>query len=169
MRVGIQQIILPVDRGGLNLMNPGIKVKTLFIKNFLKHSTNNPFIMQFLPTNNPPFLHSMPNISYVKFFLLEISYIPNEQITNPIKSTNLYYQYYLSNLPEKAPNVPITRANWRTIWRYIASKIPNTYHLVQDLFGMFLQTINYPCVKRYTDKEGWIHLIALNVQDKTKL
>jgi hypothetical protein len=56
IRVGIQQIILPVDRGGLNLMNPGKKAKTLFITNFLKHSTNNPFIMQFLSTNNPPFL-----------------------------------------------------------------------------------------------------------------
>jgi hypothetical protein len=28
----------------------------------------------------------MPNISYGKYFLLEISYIPNEQITIPIKS-----------------------------------------------------------------------------------
>jgi hypothetical protein len=76
------EIFKVVDRGGLNLMNPGIKAKTLFITNFLKQSTNNPFIMQFLSTNNPPFLHSMPNISNVKFFLLEISYIPNEQITS---------------------------------------------------------------------------------------
>jgi hypothetical protein len=118
IRVGIQH----VDRGGLNLMYPGIKAKTLFITNFLKHTiTNNPFIMQFLSTNNnPSFLHSMPTISYVKFFLLEISYILNEQITIPKKSTNLY-QYYLGNLPEKPPNVPITRAHWRTIWRNTAS------------------------------------------------
>jgi hypothetical protein len=76
IRVGIQQIILPVNRGGLNLMYPGInKAKTLFITNFLTHSTNNPFIMQFLSTNNPSFLHSMPNVSYVKYFLLEIRYI----------------------------------------------------------------------------------------------
>jgi hypothetical protein len=76
-------------------------------------------------------------------------YIPNEQITFPIKFKNLY-QYYLGNLSEKVPNVPITRARWRTIWRNIASE---TYHLVQDLFGMLLQTINHLCVKRYTDKE----------------
>jgi hypothetical protein len=105
-------------------MYPGIKAKTLFMfnTNVLKHITNNPFIMQFLFTNNTPFLHSMPNISYVKYFLLEISYIPNEQITIPIKSTNLY-QYYLGNLLEKAPNASITQAyfnTWRNKWHNMA-------------------------------------------------
>jgi hypothetical protein len=87
-------------------MYPGIKAKILFITNFLKHSTNNPFVMQFLSTNNPSFLHSMPHISYVKFFLFEISYIPNERITIPIK-----YQYHLGQSFRKS-----------TIWRNIASK-----------------------------------------------
>jgi hypothetical protein len=34
-------------------------------------------------------MHLMPNISDVKLFLIEISYIPDEQITIPIKSKNL--------------------------------------------------------------------------------
>jgi hypothetical protein len=63
----------------------------------------------------------MPSISYVKYFYLEISYIPNEQITIFIKSKNLY-QYYLGNLPENVPNVPIKRTHWKTIWHNIASK-----------------------------------------------
>jgi hypothetical protein len=105
----------------ITLMYPGIMAKKLFISNFLKHSTNNFFIMQLLSTNNPPSLHSMPNISYVKYIFFEISYIPNEQITIPIKSKNLY-QFYLGNLPEKAANIPITREHWKTIWRNIASK-----------------------------------------------
>jgi hypothetical protein len=75
----------------------------------------------------------------------------------------------MNNLPEKAPNVPITRANWRTIWRNIASKhIPSGsrsfwYVLAKDKLPL------RETLYRHTDKEGWIQLIALNVLDKTKI
>jgi hypothetical protein len=47
LRVGFQQMILPIKRGDKNLQSPNIKLKALFITSFLKHSSNNPFSLSF--------------------------------------------------------------------------------------------------------------------------
>jgi hypothetical protein len=82
LRVGFQQMILPIKRGGKNLQSPGIKSKALFIASFWKHSSNNLFIQQFMTYMNPPQNYSFPNIFILKFALSEICYIPSYLIAS---------------------------------------------------------------------------------------
>jgi hypothetical protein len=82
---------LPKNRGGLALIAPGLKENALFRSNFLKHSAPDPFISQFMNISNPPHLHSMPQVPYLKNALLELSYTPAEEIQNPTpKSLNSF-------------------------------------------------------------------------------
>jgi hypothetical protein len=71
LRVAFPQLTLPTQQGGLKLFSLGLKSKSLFLANFLKDSSNNSFITQFLNINNPPHIHSMPKIPYIKSALGE--------------------------------------------------------------------------------------------------
>jgi Reverse transcriptase (RNA-dependent DNA polymerase)/zinc-binding in reverse transcriptase len=113
LRVAFNNLILPVKMGGLALMSPAIKTKTIFITNFLNHSSHNPFISQFISLQNPPYLPSFPAIPYIKNAIHELSYIPLDQIQTPLRSKSLYC-FFLSHYRTCSPrNDPI---NWKAVW-----------------------------------------------------
>jgi hypothetical protein len=75
---------IPKEKGGLNLIAPGLKAESLLIANFLKHSSENPFIAQFITSNNPSNLQSFSNIFFLKQVLLELFYIPVTHLQTPV-------------------------------------------------------------------------------------
>jgi hypothetical protein len=112
-------MIQPIARGGLNLMSPALKTTALFLSNFLRHSSENPFISQYLNIANPPYAHHMPKVPYVKFALLELSYIPLLQMQSSIPS-KIIYQQIVNNITISHPRG--IQRNQPTIWKNIASK-----------------------------------------------
>jgi zinc-binding in reverse transcriptase len=118
-------MILPIGRGGKNLQSPSIKSKALFIANFLKHSSNNPFIQRFITFMNPPQTNSFPKIPYLKFALSEICYIPSHLI--PSIKPKILYQFYLANTTKVWKNInnKILSSQVRSIWyRLVNKKLP---------------------------------------------
>jgi hypothetical protein len=90
LRAAFNNLILPAKKGGLGLMSPGLKTKTIFITNFLNHTSVNPFVSQYMSLQNPPHLPNFPQIPYIKTALLELSYIPLEHRQIPLRSKILF-------------------------------------------------------------------------------
>jgi Reverse transcriptase (RNA-dependent DNA polymerase)/zinc-binding in reverse transcriptase len=118
LRVGFQQMTLPKNRGGLALIAPEPKANALFLSNFLKHSAPNPFVSQFMNISNPPHIHSMPQIPYLKNALLQLSYIPADEIQNPTPKS--LYSFFTSRFPNVVPGR--IQRNWTAIWKNILNK-----------------------------------------------
>jgi hypothetical protein len=165
LRVAFQQLVLPIDKGGINLISPGLKSKALFLSNLLKHSSDNPFISQFLTIHNPPYLHALPKIPYLKYAILELSYIPSIHLQQPMKS-KLIYSFLLSHFSIATPRN--LQKNWTLIWKNMSCKklpsrakalwyiiVNNKLPLKETLFNQ--QRISSPncteCVNQIEDLE----------------
>jgi hypothetical protein len=122
LRIAFNQLILPVNRGGQNLQSPTIKAKALFLANFLRHSSSNPFLQTFLSFENPPHTVSFPNIFYLKYALSEICYISSNLI--PEIRPKILYQFFLGNIPNPPSRNP--NINWIAVWKNISKKFLNS-------------------------------------------
>jgi hypothetical protein len=106
LRIAFHQLLLLVNRGGQNLQSPTIKAKALFLANFLRHSSNNPFLQTFLSFENPPHTVSFPNIFYLKYALSKICHIPSNLIPEiRPKRHNIYFIFVISQIHHRETRI----------------------------------------------------------------
>lgn len=134
-RVPIEQLTLPISRGGLNLHLPMYKCRSLLINRFHKDLDSTRFAKNFLGhLNNPPNVPGIPT-SYpcMKYVAKHLPYVPTRLMENP--SSAVLYQHFIDKIQiprimEEHPNV-----SWATVWENIRSKTltsaeRSTYYLL---------------------------------------
>ena len=130
LRISRPQLILPKIRGGLNLIDPGIKANCLYLKKNLQHLTgqgdkySETFLKLWVEENrikNPPNLTNLPKCApYIKILIQSLSYLPHP-MPEPL-STKILYTSQLQQIPNPSIIQQCPNFNWKQIWRNIHNK-----------------------------------------------
>lgn len=134
-RVAMEQLTLPVEKGGLNLHLPMHKCKALLLNRFLLCQQQTPFASSFLVhMTNPPNVIAIPALyPCLKKIAKELPYIPRNVSRNPsAKALECYYHSSLKmpKIMEEHPSIQWTRV-WRNIrHRTLSSEEKSTYYLL---------------------------------------
>lgn len=134
-RIAMEQLALPVCKGGLNLHLPVHKCKALLVSRYIADREYTPFARNFeQQMSNPPNVMGIPALyPCLKVVAKLLPYIPTNLTANPSAST--LHEYYRENLRvpkvmEENPNI-----DWNRVWRNTRSKALNsaersTYYLL---------------------------------------
>lgn len=121
-RVPMEQLTLPLNRGGLNLHLPMHKSKSLLVNRFCCSIDHTPFARDLsVHITNPPNIAAIPALyPCLKHVGKIVSYIP-EQIMRNVSSQGLHH-FFRDNL--KCPKIVEENPSisWRNVWKNINNK-----------------------------------------------
>lgn len=134
-RIAMEQLSLPVDKGGQNLHLPMQKCKALLLNRFLKCQEYTPFAVSFLEQmQNPPNINGIPTLyPCLKRIAKELPYLSEAIIMTASAPAILSVFRSTVKVPkvvEQNPNVL-----WSRVWRNIRNKLlttaeKSTYYLL---------------------------------------
>lgn len=118
-RIAFETLILPKQRGGLNLHSPPIKARALLTNRLMHIAPDLPFLWSFIEHNaNPPFISSIPRrYEHIRTVVRETAFLPVAITENP--SSSSIYNCFIQRL--KDPKI-ITEAPAR-VWKKIFSRL----------------------------------------------
>lgn len=121
-RIAFETLILPKQRGGLNLHSPPIKAKALLVNRIMHNAPDLPFLWSFVEHNaNPPFVSSIPRrYDHIRTVVRETAFLPDEITRNP-SSSNIYH-FYIQRMKETKIVQESPNRNWKRIFNYVHSK-----------------------------------------------
>lgn len=120
-RVAFANLVLPKNRGGLNLHCPELKAKALLVNRLLCLSPQLPFLSSFLENRNIP-IPSM--FSHIELVIAEIQQLPDIIINSP--SSQGIYHNTLALLPDPG-FVAAEQRDWKLVFKHIHSKSLSSY------------------------------------------
>lgn len=125
-RIAMEQLSLPVEKGGLNLHLPMQKCKALLLNRFLQCQEYTSFAAAFLgQMQNPPNIQGIPALyPCLKQIAKELPYVPENTIRNSSAPALLNIFRNSMKIPkvvEENPNV-----QWHRVWRNIRNRTLST-------------------------------------------
>ena len=134
-RIPIEQLALPVSKGGLNLHLPSQKCKALLLNRFLRCLEYTPFASSFLDQfQNPPNVSGIPALyPCLKLIARELPYLPENITRNPSSPAVLDTFRNTMQTPKVVAENP--NVQWSRIWRNVRSRAlasaeKSTYYLI---------------------------------------
>lgn len=116
-RVAFANLILPKNRGGLNLHCPEIKSKALLLNRLLSLAPQLPFLSSFLENQDIPIPSMFNHITLVK---AEIQQLPESIIDAP--SSQRMYHHALAMRPDPG-FVAAEQREWKVIFKHVHNKL----------------------------------------------
>lgn len=115
-RVAFANLVLPKERGGLNLHCPTIKAKALLTNRLESLVDQLPFLRSCVENINQP----VPSFcSHISLLINEMNQLP-DQIRNAVSSQGIY-QHHVSLLPDPG-FVSADNRDWRTVFKNLHSR-----------------------------------------------
>lgn len=135
-RVALDQLTLPIDKGGLNLHLPMQKCKALLVNRFLQCEQNLPFahsFHQFL--SNPPHIQAIPALyPCLKVIAKEVPYLSEYTIEH--LSAKELHKYYKAKLTSPKVVTDNNTVSWKRVWSNIRNKTLSSEE--KSLFYLFV-------------------------------
>lgn len=130
LRISFNQLCLPRKRGGLGLISPEHKCKSLLINRFLRLRQSSPFLHNYTDRiENPPNMKGLPcNAHFLKTVYLELAYISENIKNNPTSQS--IYNHFCSNLPKPHITEKYPQFRWDIIWKNVFSRQISSDHQV---------------------------------------
>lgn len=130
LRISFNQLCLPNKRGGLGLISPEHKCKSLLINRFLRLRQFSPFLHNYTDRiENPPNMKGLPcNAHFLKTVYLEQAYISENIKNNP--TSHSIYNHFCSNLPKPHITEKYPQFRWDIIWKNVFSRQISSDHQV---------------------------------------
>lgn len=121
-RVPFETLILPKERGGLNLHSPAIKAKALIVNRMVHLAEELPYFYSFYQMNaNPPFIQSVPiKFGHIRTVLQETAFIPEPLREAP--SSKSLYQFFIQRLKDAKIVENHQQRDWKAVLRNLHSK-----------------------------------------------
>lgn len=116
-RIPIQQLALPIERGGLKLQLPSLKCKALLINRHLKELDSIPFYRTNILNPRPTLPTSCPCLVVIHQFLHTV---PTPIQTNV--SIDMFHRHFLNTIEPAKVERDNPQIEWKTVWRNISSK-----------------------------------------------
>lgn len=115
-RVAFANLILPKNRGGLNLHCPETKSKALLVNRLINLAPQLPFLSSFLENRN---IAIPSTYSHIAVVCSEMQQFPDHILDSP--SSQGIYQHLLSMLPDPG-FVSAELRDWKTVFKHLHSK-----------------------------------------------
>lgn len=130
LRVSFDQLCLPRKLGGLGLIAPEYKCKSLLINRYLRLRHVSPFLHVYTDRiENPPNVKDLPvSAHFLKIIYLELAYIPENIKHNP--TSHSIYSLLCSKLPKPHVIEKYPQYNWNVIWKNVFDRHLSSDHQV---------------------------------------
>lgn len=125
-RIAFESLILPKNRGGLNLHSPSIKAKALILNRSMIMAAELPYLWSFLEFNaNPPNVGGIPRkYEHIRTVIKEAAFLP-EAVTRTASSSVIYH-FYLSRLKDPKFLRDNPAKDWKKVFGNLHSKSMNS-------------------------------------------